>query len=264
MTKQFSLSKYIKGDILLILKGPHTRPQALLTSMKKRFCKVFALLNLREKWWVKIVITLFLISCNNINQPEKKLVEKQIEISDTVINLQENHPEVFDSAVEINNSLLIAKKDTSNYPVDNIYYSKIKIKDTKPEEVVSFARKLIGVPYLYGSSNPAQGFDCSGFITFVFNHFHINVPRSSVDFTNAGDEINIKQVQPGDLILFTGTDSTIRTVGHMGIIEHFANDTLFFIHSTSGKAKSVVITPFEKYYKNRFVKVIRIFAPELF
>ena len=78
MTKQFSLSKYIKGDILLILKGPHTRPQALLTSMKKRFCKVFALLNLREKWWVKIVITLFLISCNNINQPEKKLVEKRI------------------------------------------------------------------------------------------------------------------------------------------------------------------------------------------
>ncbi|MEQ1675937.1 MAG: C40 family peptidase [Chitinophagaceae bacterium] len=133
-----------------------------------------------------------------------------------------------------------------------------------PDSVVAFARTLIGIPYLYASTDPHKGFDCSGFITYVFSHFNMTVPRSSVDFTNYGKEITVEGSKPGDLVLFTGTDSTIRIVGQMGIVESRKNDTLHFIHSTSGKAKGVVITPFGNYYKSRFVKVIRIFPDELF
>ncbi len=135
---------------------------------------------------------------------------------------------------------------------------------THPDSILAFARTLIGVPYLYASTDPQQGFDCSGFITYVFNHFDLAVPRSSVDFTHMGREIAIGKARPGDLILFTGTDSTVRIVGHMGIIESVKDGKLQFIHSTSGKAKGVVITPFEKYYQGRFVKVIRIFPEEFF
>ncbi|MEP6700944.1 MAG: C40 family peptidase [Bacteroidota bacterium] len=135
---------------------------------------------------------------------------------------------------------------------------------TKPAEILNFAKTLIGVPYLYASTDPAKGFDCSGFVTYVFNHFNIAIPRSSVDFTNVGKEIDYIYAQPGDLILFTGTDSTIRVVGHMGIIESNENGRITFIHSTSGKAKGVVITSFENYYKSRFVKVIRIFPDYYF
>lgn len=141
---------------------------------------------------------------------------------------------------------------------------KVETMTTNPAEILDFARTLIGTPYLYASTDPEQGFDCSGFITYVFNHFNISVPRSSVDFTNYGTEIPVGQAKPGDLILFTGTDSTIRIVGHMGIVESLNDDKLCFIHSTSGKAKGVVITPMEKYYKSRFVKVIRVFPEELF
>ena len=133
-----------------------------------------------------------------------------------------------------------------------------------PDSIVLFARTLIGVPYLYASTDPSKGFDCSGFITYVFNHFNIKVPRSSVDFTWYGRELAMDSAAPGDLILFTGTDSTIRVVGHMGIVDHRQNDTLYFIHSTSGKAKGVVITPFGKYYKSRFVKTIRVFPEGYF
>jgi hypothetical protein len=133
-----------------------------------------------------------------------------------------------------------------------------------PDSLVAFARTLVGVPYLYASADPAKGFDCSGFITYVFNHFNRVVPRSSVDFTNYGSEITIEKAKPGDLILFTGTDSAIRIVGHMGIIENIKYDTLYFIHSTSGSMKGVVITPFGNYYRSRFVKVIRVFAEEYF
>jgi cell wall-associated NlpC family hydrolase len=141
---------------------------------------------------------------------------------------------------------------------------RAEIQKIHPDSLVAFARTLVGVPYLYASTDPANGFDCSGFITYVFNHFNIIVPRSSVDFTNYGSELTIVKAKPGDLILFTGIDSTIRIVGHMGIVESIKNDTLYFIHSTSGKMKGVAITPFGNYYRSRFVKVIRIFAEEFF
>ena len=141
---------------------------------------------------------------------------------------------------------------------------KIETGTTNPAELLDFSKTLIGTPYLYASTDPEKGFDCSGFINYVFNHFNISVPRSSVDFTNYGMPVSLEQAQPGDLILFTGTDSTIRIVGHMGIVESVTDDKLYFIHSTSGKAKGVVITPFENYYRSRFVKVIRVFPDEFF
>lgn len=135
----------------------------------------------------------------------------------------------------------------------------VDVGDLKPAELLSFAKTLQGIPYKYASTDPAVGFDCSGFITYVFNHFNIRVPRSSVDFTNVGKQVKREKAKPGDLVLFTGTDSTIRIVGHMGIITDNDNGALQFIHSTSGKAYGVTITPLNSYYDGRFVKVIRIF-----
>lgn len=136
----------------------------------------------------------------------------------------------------------------------------IDTKGITPDQLVAFARTATGIPYQYGSSDPAVGFDCSGFITYVFNHFGIAVPRSSVDFTHVNHEVPVAQARPGDLILFTGTNPADRTVGHMGIIvSPAAADTVVFIHSTSGKAKGVVETPLTRGYVERFVKVLRIF-----
>ncbi|MBC7948312.1 MAG: C40 family peptidase [Chitinophagaceae bacterium] len=154
------------------------------------------------------------------------------------------------------NALPPVKQNTS---IDRRPGGPIETGATKAADVVAYSKTLIGVPYKYASTDPTIGFDCSGFITYVFNHFNIGVPRSSVDFTNVGTEVPSAAAKPGDLILFTGTDSTIRVVGHMGIIVNNKSGALEFIHSTSGKAKGVVITPFERYYQGRFVKVIRVF-----
>lgn len=131
-------------------------------------------------------------------------------------------------------------------------------QNVTPENIITYAETLVGVPYKYGSTDQTQGFDCSGFITHVFNHFNIKVPRSSVDFTNVGREVPLPEAKAGDLVLFTGTDSLIRVVGHMGIITE-NTDSLRFIHSTSGRQYGVTITALGNYYKSRFVKVIRIF-----
>jgi cell wall-associated NlpC family hydrolase len=135
---------------------------------------------------------------------------------------------------------------------------RVNTGKVQPEDVVRFAQTLVGTPYVYASINPEVGFDCSGFITYVFNHFKIAVPRSSIDFTDVGKTIPVPDAKPGDLILFTGTDSTEKHIGHMGLVVS-NSDTLRFIHSTSGKAKGVTVTPLNAYYKKRFVRVARIF-----
>ena len=84
------------------------------------------------------------------------------------------------------------------------------------------------------------------------------MPRSSVDFTTFGQEVDLKKAQEGDLILFTGTNDSIRIVGHMGIVTENV-DTLKFIHSTSGRAYGVTISNLENNYKKRFVKIFKVF-----
>lgn len=156
--------------------------------------------------------------------------------------------------------------DTGSFVVANtaeiISYpsrSNIDTKAVLPGSVLDFARSLIGTPYRFASSDPGSGFDCSGFITYVFQHFDVAVPRSSKDFENIGTNISQQEALPGDLILFTGTDHNEKLVGHMGIITSNNADNLSFIHSTSGKSNGVTISPLNDYYQSRFVKVIRIF-----
>ena len=135
----------------------------------------------------------------------------------------------------------------------------INTKNVVADSVVDFAKTLIGIRYKYGSAIKEQGFDCSGFITYVFQRFKIQVPRVSKDFTNAGYPVPLDASKPGDLILFTGTDTTGWVVGHMGMITENDNGKIKFIHSSSGKSIGVIISPMSKYYATRFVKVIRVF-----
>ena len=139
---------------------------------------------------------------------------------------------------------------------------EINVGDADPEQVIRFAESLAGTPYVYASTDPKVGFDCSGFITYVFTNFKIKVPRSSVQFSNAGKTVAIENAKRGDIVLFTNpafdnTNSTL--VGHMGLITSNDNGVINFIHSTSGKAMSVVVTPLSEHYKKRFVRVARIF-----
>ena len=149
-----------------------------------------------------------------------------------------------------------AKTSRSNTSVPAV---TINTKNVDPNSVIDFAETLIGTKYKYGSAIKEQGFDCSGFITYVFQRFKIQVPRVSKDFTNAGYPVPLDASKPGDLILFTGTDTTGWVVGHMGMITENDNGKIKFIHSSSGKSIGVIISPMSKYYATRFVKVIRVF-----
>lgn len=165
---------------------------------------------------------------------------------------------------------LLDKRDSlsSVFAIDTIKIDPLRqgeainTLNADPDMVVKFAESLVGTPYVYGSTDPKVGFDCSGFITYVFTNFKIKVPRSSVQFSNLGKTVAIENAKRGDIALFTdpdfnNTNSTV--VGHMGLITSNDNGVINFIHSTSGKAMSVAITPYSEHYKKRFVRVARIF-----
>lgn len=185
-------------------------------------------------------IALLSLACNRLKNDIA--VERNV---DTVVVLEDTIRPTLSPSKPLSNDLKISIKGINKTVVT-------------PHELVGFAKTLIGIPYKYASTDPSMGFDCSGFITYVFNHFNIKVPRSSVDFTHIGKEIKLEDAKEGDLILFTGTVDSIRIVGHMGIITNNI-DTLKFIHSTSGRANAVTISDFTNHYERRFVKVISIF-----
>jgi len=127
--------------------------------------------------------------------------------------------------------------------------------------LIAYAQTFKGTRYKYASADPKRGFDCSGFVMYVFNHFNMTVPRSSIGYTHVGKEVELKDALPGDLILFTGTNSKIRKVGHIGIIIDSC-DGISFIHASSGKAYSVTETTLGDHYKKRFMKVVRMLKTE--
>ena len=124
-------------------------------------------------------------------------------------------------------------------------------------EFVNYAKTFIGTPYKYGSSTPANGLDCSGFIMVVFGHFNVKTPRVSKDFTNEGTEVDLKNAKLGDIILFTGSDNSTGIVGHMGIVT-MGGTMPTFVSSTSGKNIGVVENKLSGYWKTHFVKLIRL------
>jgi hypothetical protein len=167
-------------------------------------------------------------------------------------------PLIVDTAVEVLPTKIIPISKVAAIPAGMVKGS-INTGKVNRDSLVAFAKSLLGTPYLYRSTDPLKGFDCSGFITYVFNHFNITVPRSSYNFANIGIKRTLATCKTGDLILFIGTDPKERTIDHIGIVCETANANPAFIHSTSGKAYGVTITSMDnQFYQDRFMAVIDI------
>ncbi|HKB94038.1 MAG TPA: C40 family peptidase [Gaiellaceae bacterium] len=115
--------------------------------------------------------------------------------------------------------------------------------------VVDFARKLIGVPYSWGGISPRTGFDCSGFVRYVYGHFGISLDHSSfADFVR-GKRVGRWAMKPGDLVFFDGA-------GHVGI--YVGNGR--FIHAPH-TGTVVRISTMAGWYASRFDGARRLVGP---
>lgn len=102
------------------------------------------------------------------------------------------------------------------------------------ERVVSFARHLMGVPYSWGGSSPRTGFDCSGFVRYVYGHFGISLAHSSFADFLRGRQVGRWAMKPGDLVFFDGEGHVGIYVGHGRFIHAPHTGTVVRISTMSG------------------------------
>lgn len=153
-------------------------------------------------------------------------------------------------------ALACAKEQPAKTPLP--LQNKVDSEGVKRDEIVAFARQYMGAAYCYASSDPKKGFDCSGFVYFVFKHFGIEVPRSSSGFMNAGKEVKPEDFKVGDVLVFSGYRDR-NTVGHVGIICEANGMKSKFIHASSGKEMAVTISELgSDQYTRRFIKCVNV------
>jgi cell wall-associated NlpC family hydrolase len=111
--------------------------------------------------------------------------------------------------------------------------------------IVEKAREYIGVGYRYGQLKE-DGFDCSGFVCFVFGNFGYTLPHSSYEQYKKSSHLKAKKAQPGDLVFFSTRGSQI---SHVGI--YLGNNA--FIHSPSSGKKVCIDSLGTDYYKKHLV-----------
>jgi cell wall-associated NlpC family hydrolase len=113
-------------------------------------------------------------------------------------------------------------------------------KAAMSQRVVAYAKRFIGVRYVYGGSSPRSGFDCSGFVRYVYAHFGVSLPHSSYAQFGDGRRVARGSLRPGDLVFFDG-------VGHVGL--YVGNGR--FIHAPHSGTR-VQVTSLAGWYSSRF------------
>ena len=112
--------------------------------------------------------------------------------------------------------------------------------------VVAIAMQYLGVPYVWGGASPG-GFDCSGFVIFVFAQVGVSLPHHAASIWYYGVPISRDQLEPGDLVFFDG-------LGHMGIYIGGGQ----FVHAPHTGDVVKISSLFESWYAATYVGARRI------
>lgn len=123
---------------------------------------------------------------------------------------------------------------------------------TGGNQIVSFAKQYLGYRYVYGGTSPSTGFDCSGFIYYVFNSCGYSISRSLGAQANTGVAVSKAELQPGDIVFFNNTSSG--ALGHVGI--YIGSGTM--IHAANSNRGVVTDTINSGYYNTYYYTARRI------
>lgn len=142
--------------------------------------------------------------------------------------------------------------------LDDVTYRKLTweaftkkegIQKLQGKEVVSKAAKYQGVPYVFGGTTP-KGFDCSGYVQYVFKDCKATLPRLADEQALKGVFVTQKQLRPGDLVFFT---TYLPGASHVGI---YAGSGKFWSASSS---RGVILSSLQDdYWKKRYYGARRV------
>lgn len=119
-------------------------------------------------------------------------------------------------------------------------------------DLIMSAMGLIGVSYRFGGTNPNQGFDCSGFMQFIFRQaLQVNLPRTSREMATIGTAVAKSDLRPGDLVFFSTGGGGI---SHVGM---YIGDNKFIHAPRTGKNIEIVSLS-SKYWGSKYTTARRV------
>ena len=130
-------------------------------------------------------------------------------------------------------------------------YATAAVANDWGDRLVTHAMKYLGTPYRYGGTSPKTGFDCSGFVYYLYGAvFGQRIPRMPHEMAREGQIIARNDLQRGDLVLFGSRGRCT----HVGI--YAGNDQ--FVHATR-RGSPVMVTHMESnYFEHRFMTAVRL------
>lgn len=191
----------------------------------------------------------------------KSNIEPSQQVESTILT-QFNSPA---NEIQENNKLssVTEVKQTSAVPihlVQNVPVEPMPISESKRKKIIEEAEKYLGKPYRSKVGNMI--FDCSGYVKFLMSKIEKNVTRSSVSQIHDGKRVtNIKDAKPGDILVFKGRSVRNNRPGHVGILHHWSNDTLYFIHSSTSRGIRIDHL-FDPYYAKRFLQIRNVIGDD--
>lgn len=120
-------------------------------------------------------------------------------------------------------------------------------------QVADLAEQYVGSRYVWGGSSPA-GFDCTGFVMWVFNQFGVAMPHNEAGQLASGDRVSADDLQPGDVLVFANTYR--RGLSHTGI---YLGDGRF-VHAVDEAHGVLVSNLWDGYWAPRLVGATRALA----
>lgn len=129
-------------------------------------------------------------------------------------------------------------------------------KEATIDSLITLGKKFLGLPYHYGGHSPS-GFDCSGYVSYLYGQFGYQLPTSSSAMGAVGIEIPYKDARKGDILLFKGRNASANYVGHVALVIDVDSLGLKMMHSCR---RGVLIDRYPQidYYRARFMGVRRV------
>lgn len=119
------------------------------------------------------------------------------------------------------------------------------------KEIATYALTFVGSPYSWGGNSPATGFDCSGFVQYIFSQYGYTTSRIANDVLADGKHVDPADLQPGDVLCFYSGNGY---VGHVGI--YVGDET--FVHAANSISGVVTTSLSTGYYATRGYEIRRI------
>jgi cell wall-associated NlpC family hydrolase len=143
-------------------------------------------------------------------------------------------------------SCTVVRRTDSSTALAKASQSKVVAADLRTD-IINHAKTYVGTRYRYASTNPGNGFDCSGFSSFIMSKYGFPIPHGSGNQAVLGRKVNLAEAQTGDLVFF----GRKKRINHVAMIVRNNKGNITIVHSTNSRGVVVENINDSDYWRKR-------------